>query len=83
MIKPYPALCADCKHSEPDQNSSWSLHCLHPKVNGNDPWALASAHKGRGTDCRGERERRSFLAVCGIKGKQWELKVTPAHPPGG
>ena len=72
--KPYPALCADCKHSEPEDGSAWSLRCQHPKVNGNDPWALASARKARGTDCRGERERRWFFAVCGINGKAWEPK---------
>jgi hypothetical protein len=72
MNKPYPALCADCKHSEPEESNSWALRCTHPKVNGNDPWALSSAKKARGTDCRGERERRSFFAVCGIKGKAWE-----------
>lgn len=76
--KPYPALCADCKHSEPEEGSAWALRCQHPKVNGNDPWALASARKARGTDCRGERERRSFLAVCGIKGKAWEPKPLAA-----
>lgn len=76
--KPYPALCADCKHSEPEEGSAWSLRCQHPKVNGNDPWALASARKARGTDCRGERERRSFFAVCGIKGKAWEPRPLAA-----
>ena len=83
MNKPYPALCAECKHSESEETSAWTLRCQHPKVNGDDPWALASARKARGTDCRGERERRSFLAVCGIKGKAWEPKESgdiPAMP---
>jgi len=74
MKKPYPALCSDCKYSEPEENSSWSLRCQHPKVNGSDPYALASSKKARGTDCRGERDRRNFWAVCGIKGKAWEPK---------
>lgn len=78
--KPFPALCRDCKHSEPDRNSNWNLHCNHPVVNGADPWALASASTGRGTDCRGERERRSLFAKCGIKGKLWELRAeSPAQ----
>jgi len=74
MNKPFPALCRDCKYSEPDKNSSWNLHCLHPVVNGSDPWALSAASTGRGTDCRGERERTSWFAKCGIKGKLWESK---------
>jgi len=78
MNKPFPALCADCRHSEPDGDSSWSLRCSHPKVNAADPYALASARKARGTDCRGERERRSFFSVCGIKGKAWEPKPMAA-----
>ena len=77
MSKPYPALCADCRHSEPEESSSWALRCVNPKVNARDPWALSSSRKGRGTDCRGERERRSFFAVCGIKGKAWEIKPAP------
>lgn len=72
MNKPYPALCSECRHSTPEERSSWALRCTHPKVNGADPWALASAQKANGTDCRGERERKSWFAQCGIKGKLWE-----------
>jgi len=74
MSKPFPALCRDCKHSEPDTNSAWSLHCNNPVVNGADPFALASNVQGRGTDCRGERDRKSFFAKCGLRGKLWEAK---------
>ena len=72
MNKPFPALCRDCKHSEEETNSAWNLRCKHPVVNGNDPWALASSLIGRGTGCRGERERRSLFAKCGLRGKLWE-----------
>lgn len=72
MSKPFPALCRDCKHSEPDNNSAWNLHCQHPVVNAADPWALSSSDKGRGSDCRRQREQTSFLAKCGMKGKLWE-----------
>ena len=72
MTKPYPALCAKCKHHVPDENSSWNLRCQHPKVNGNDPWALAASEPAKGTDCRGERERTSWFAKCGRSGKLWE-----------
>ena len=73
-IKPFPAMCRDCKHSEPEKNSSWSLRCQNPVVNGADPFALASSENGRGTDCRGERERKSLFAKCGLRGKLWEPK---------
>jgi hypothetical protein len=73
MNKPFPALCRECKYSEPDENSSWSLHCIHPVVNGNDPYALASKVTGRGTDCHDERKRK-FFAKCGMSGKRWEAK---------
>ena len=72
MAKPFPALCRDCKHSKPNSDSIWNLQCSHPVVNAADPWALASATAGRGTDCRMERDRRSWLARCGIEGKLWE-----------
>lgn len=75
MSKPFPALCRDCKYSEEDKNSAWSLNCQHPAVNGADPWALASSAKGRGSDCRGQREQTSFLAKCGMKGKLWEPRA--------
>ena len=72
--KPFPALCRDCKHSEPDKSSPWSLRCQHPIVNASDTWALSSAVEGKGSDCRDERDRKSFFAKCGMKGKLWEHK---------
>jgi hypothetical protein len=73
MHKPFPALCRDCKHSKPEPNSSWSLNCHHPAVNGNDPFALTASIDFKGTNCRYERERKCF-AKCGIRGKLWEPK---------
>lgn len=72
MIKPYPALCSACKHHVSDENSTWNLRCVNAKVNGNDPWALASSVPGKGTDCRGEREKTSWFSLCGRSGKLWE-----------
>jgi len=72
--KPFPVLCRDCKHSAPDHNSAWSLHCTHPVVNAADPWALSASSAGRGTDCRGERERKSWFTKCGLSGKLWAPK---------
>ena len=75
MSKPYPALCADCKHSKPSTGSEWNLLCLHPVVNASDPWALAhSSTSDAGSGCRTERERKWF-APCGIRGKLWELRA--------
>lgn len=73
MSKPYPALCRDCQHSEPERNADWCLRCTHPTVNASDPWALSSNRALRGTGCREERERRWF-APCGRSGKLWEAK---------
>lgn len=74
MTKPFPALCRDCKHSKPEVRSEWNLRCQHPVVNARDPWALSNAADNRGTDCRGERERTSWFAKCGMRGKLWEPK---------
>ena len=71
--KPYPALCRDCKFSKPSPGSEWNLKCLHPRVNAGNAWALV-ANGDFGCECRGERERRSLFAPCGMKGKLWEKK---------
>lgn len=71
MTKPYPALCRDCKHSKPEERSTWSLRCTHPKVNASDPWALSTGGSIGGTDCRPERER-GFFSPCGKRGALWE-----------
>lgn len=72
MNKPYPALCRDCKHSEPDAHSYWTTVCLHPKVNANDPWALSS-NKPASSSTKAERTK-TWFAKCGMKGKLWEAK---------
>jgi hypothetical protein len=66
--------CRDCRFSEPDQNSPWSLRCHNPEVNRHDSWALASSSKGRGSDCQGERKQGGWFAVCGIEGKKYEVR---------
>jgi len=74
MIKPYPALCKDCKHGTVETSATWNLLCLHPVVNAGDAWALARASTSdQGSSCRDQRERRWF-APCGMPGKLWELK---------
>lgn len=72
-MKPYPALCKDCKHSKPELHSEWNLRCHNPIVNGEDPWALASIEEFGGSNCREERSKKWF-AKCGMKGKLWEAK---------
>jgi len=73
MSKPYPALCKDCKHSEPERGSEWCLRCHHPRVNAKDSYAL-SCSKGNGTSCSTERGKIGFLSECGMSGKLWEPK---------
>ena len=72
--KPYPALCRDCKYSAPEERSSWAIRCHHPKVNANDSWALSNGGSVQGSDCRAQREKRSFFALCGMRGKLWAPK---------
>jgi hypothetical protein len=70
-----PVFCKDCKFAIPDGNASWGLRCINPRVNSEDSWALSSMSATRGTDCNTERSKRGWFAVCGIRGKQWELSV--------
>ena len=72
--KPFPALCSECKFSKPEENSAWNLKCINPQVNAKDSYALASASCFRGSDCRGEREKKTWFAVCGMAGRKWEPK---------
>lgn len=73
---PFPRLCRDCRHASPDGSSTWNLKCHHPVVNARDPWALAAADvPHRGTDCRGEREKR-WPAACGMRGALWEVSIS-------
>ena len=72
MKKPYPALCKDCQHAEPEKGSEWSLRCHHPTVNARDSWALACG-KGNGSACHTEREK-GFFSACGMTGKLWQAK---------
>jgi hypothetical protein len=75
MQKPYPALCKDCKHGAPEEESSWNLKCHHPIVNANDAYALANAGlRGGGTDCSSERSKKGWFVNCGMVGKLWEAK---------
>jgi hypothetical protein len=69
--KPYPALCRDCRWSEPEESSPWCLRCTNPVVNAADAWALSSARANRGTTCSEERNG-GWFAPCGKRGKQWQ-----------
>ena len=75
-MKPYPALCMYCKHAKPERDSSWNNRCFHPKVVASDSWALANNNQGEpyGLGCREERQKISWFAPCGAKGKLWEPK---------
>ena len=64
--------CKDCKHSQPERDSSWRLRCMNPLINKNDAWAL-SATTFTGSDCHTERER-GWFAKCGMKGKLYEAR---------
>ena len=68
----YPKFCKECVWSEPEERSNWNLRCHNPLVNGSDSWSLSST-KVSGTSCQNEREK-TWFAVCGIKGKQFEAK---------
>ena len=75
-MKPFPALCLDCKWSIPESKNSWNNLCRHPEVVSRDSWALANNREGmpRYSYCERERARRSWFAPCGMKGKLWEAK---------
>lgn len=75
MIKPFPALCLDCKHSRPKPRLEWNNQCFHPKVIASDAWALANNDEGKpyGRSCSDERKIKWF-APCGAKGKLWEAR---------
>ena len=68
-----PVFCKDCNWVIPDGNAAWNLRCIHPTVNSKDSWALSSRGQTRGTDCSTERARTGWFAVCGMRGKKWEL----------
>lgn len=76
LTKPFPALCMECKHSIPEHGSPWNNRCFNQKVVASDSWALANNNEGRpyGSSCRDERQKRSWFAPCGAKGKLWEAK---------
>jgi hypothetical protein len=76
MTEIFPKLCMDCKHSKPEERSTWNNRCFHPKVVADDSWALANNNEGKpyGVTCRDERRRRSWFAPCGMKGKLFERK---------
>lgn len=72
-MKPYPALCKDCRYSEPEVGSEWNLRCHHPVVNARDSWALAACGKNSGSTCHTEREK-GYFSACGMRGKLWVSK---------
>lgn len=77
MTEEYPKLCRNCKHSKPEKTSSWNNRCFHPKVVAADSWALANSYEGEpcGVTCRDERQKISWFAPCGAKGKLFERRI--------
>jgi hypothetical protein len=77
MKKPFPAFCKNCMYSVPEKNYEWNNLCINPKVVSKYPWALANNFEGKpnGKSCRDERSKKSWFALCGMKGKLWEPKL--------
>jgi hypothetical protein len=76
-MKPFPALCKDCKWSATEGNRDWYLKCVHPIINAKDSWALSRAtgdNNVYGSDAQRERANTGWFAKCGMKGKLWEAK---------
>ena len=75
-MKPFPALCKDCKWSTTEENRDWYLKCVNPIINAEDSWALSrvSGNNPYGSDTQRERSKTSWFAKCGMKGKLWEAK---------
>ncbi len=76
MTEIFPKLCMDCKYSKPEERSTWNNRCFHPKVVCADSWALSNNNEGKpyGVCCRDERQKRSWFAPCGMRGKLFERK---------
>lgn len=67
--------CTECKYSQSESNSTWTLRCTHPAVNAKDSWALSSKVIN-GTSCREERELTWLhFPPCGKAGKLWEIRL--------
>ena len=64
----FPKFCKDCAHSQITTESWSSLRCVHPVVNSKDSWALSHL-SSNGSECRTERDKTSWFAKCGQKGK--------------
>lgn len=75
-MKPFPALCVNCRFSKPSPRSEWNNQCFNPKVIAKHTWALANNDEGKpiGASCYDERRKTSWLAPCGAKGKLWKPK---------
>ena len=72
-------LCRECKWSRFDDR--WAGRCTNPEVNRRDAGALTAGPEGtEGSCCRDERNRISFFAPCGMKGKQWAAKQKDQQP---
>lgn len=73
-----PRLCRDCIYSRPEPKSDWNNICTNGRVVATHPYALANNREGEPAypHCSRERERRSFLAPCGMRGKRWVAKET-------
>lgn len=72
-----PKFCKNCKWSQPEERSEWTLRCINPEVNSKDSWALSSSTTISGTTCRDERNLGWFeFPACGMKGKQYSPSMT-------
>lgn len=72
MNKSKAVRCAACKYSMPDKSNNDLLRCTNPKVNAKNANYLSAIDQNTGFYCRTERDNRSLLAACGVKGKCWE-----------
>jgi len=73
MNKRYPYRCAECKYSMPDKSNYDLLRCTNPKVNAKNAAYLSAIDRNAGFYCRAERDNRSPLAACGVRGKAWQI----------
>lgn len=74
----YPKLCKDCKYSRLKKNGLHNRNlCVHPIIIRTSPAGLADNNEEYeyGASCLKEREKISWFAKCGIKGKLFEPRV--------
>ena len=70
--------CSDCYWSK-SSDRNWENRCHNPYVVSKDAWALSNNSPKDddnrcGVSCRDERDKNSWFAPCGRRGKQWKMK---------